>query len=227
MSDKREERTAIGKGGQSAGSPQDQAAGKPEESLRVPALLREWLHPGPDDSVLEVSADAVEKAVSSGTSYLLPYEDESFEIVTCCMQAARCPDAQMLLSEIGRVLKPGGRLGFQDLTLPPEAPAAVLVGAFERSRDPRHVQAYNETGWKTLIKRAGMLVERAELVDERHELGGRASDESGGGAATAELKAQMAEGTEGMRRWLAPENDAHAVRSFRHRHLVVLARKPG
>ncbi|MBN2848750.1 MAG: class I SAM-dependent methyltransferase, partial [Coriobacteriia bacterium] len=77
----------------------------------------------------------------------LPFDDASFDVVTCRIAAHHFPDAAAFFAEAARVLKPGGRLGFQDQTLPPEPTSAVLTDAFERLRDPSHNQAYNAEGW--------------------------------------------------------------------------------
>lgn len=156
----------------------------------------------------------------------LPYEDGTFDIVTCRIAAHHFPDAQVFFNEVARVLRPGGRLGFQDQTLPSEGPSAVLTDVFERTRDSSHNQAYNEVGWKTLIERAGMVIERSHLVDKRHDFADWTSRQGCSEATVAELTRQMDEAPEGMRRWLAPEYDGERLIAFNNRHLVVLATRP-
>lgn len=153
----------------------------------------------------------------------LPYEDGAFDIVTCRIAAHHFPDAQAFFMEVGRVLARGGRFGFQDQVLPPEGPSAVLTDAFERTRDPSHNQAYNETGWKTLIERAGMHVERSCIVDKRHDFAEWTARQGCDGETVAELTRQLGEAPEGMRKWLQPEYDGDRLLGFRGRHLVVLA----
>jgi len=156
----------------------------------------------------------------------LPYADATFDIVTCRIAAHHFPDAQLFLTEAARVLKPGGRFGFQDQTLPPEPTSAVLTDAFERTRDESHNQAYNLDGWVTLIERAGLAVEHTELVDKRHDFAEWTRRQDCGEATVAELLQQMAEAPPGMRRWLEPVYEGDRLVAFRNRHLVVLARKP-
>lgn len=156
----------------------------------------------------------------------LPFEDATFDVVTCRIAAHHFPDAQAFFVEVARVLKPGGRLGFQDQTLPPEPTSAVLVDAFERLRDPSHNQAFNVEAWQTLIERAGLVVERAELIDKAHDFAEWTTRQDCSEACVAELVQLMADAPEGMRRWYAPVYDGERLVSFRNRHLVVLARKP-
>lgn len=155
----------------------------------------------------------------------LPYAFGAFDIVTCRIAAHHFPDAQAFFYEVARVLKPGGRFGFQDQTLPPEAPSAVLTDVFERTRDASHNQSYNIDGWVALIERAGLIVERTELVDKRHDFAEWTARQNCDAATVAELQRLMAEATVGMRRWLEPVYEAGQLTAFRNRHLVVLARK--
>jgi len=161
----------------------------------------------------------------------LPFEDGSFDIVTCRIAAHHFPDAQAFFAEAARVLKPGGRFGFQDQTLPPEPTSAVLVDTFERVRDPSHHQAFSVAGWATMIERAGFLVEETEVIDKRHDFAEWTARQDCDGSTIERLGALMTDAPDGMRRWLEPEFEtvggtARLV-AFRNRHLLVLARKPG
>jgi ubiquinone/menaquinone biosynthesis C-methylase UbiE len=156
----------------------------------------------------------------------LPYDDATFDIVTCRIAAHHFPDVSAFFAEVARVLKPGGRFGFQDQTLPPEGPSAVLTDLFERTRDRSHNQAFNQLGWVTLIERVGLVVEHTELIDKRHDFAEWTARQDCDADAVAELEQLMAETPEGMHRWLEPVYDGTRLVAFRNRHLVVLARKP-
>lgn len=173
--------------------------------------------------LLEEHDCTAEFAVAEASA--LPYPDGAFDIVTCRIAAHHFPDAQAFFNEVARVLKPGGRLGFQDQTLPPEGPSAVLADVFERTRDSSHNQAYSEKGWKTLIERAELVVERSQMIDKRHDFRDWTDRQSCSEATVTELLRQMDEAPEGMRRWLQPEYDGERLKAFSNRHLVVLAAK--
>ncbi len=155
----------------------------------------------------------------------LPYPDSTFDVVTCRIAAHHFPDAFAFFEEVARVLKPGGRFGFQDQTLPPERTSAVLTDVFERTRDASHNQAYNIDGWVTLIERAGLSVQHTEIVDKQHDFIEWTQRQGCDEATVAELRQLMAEAPSGMRRWLEPVYRDHELVSFRNRHLIVLARK--
>lgn len=161
-----------------------------------------------------------------GEASALPYEDDSFDIVTCRIAAHHFPDAQAFFREVFRVLKPTGRFGFQDQTLPPEGPSAVLADTFERTRDASHNQSYNMQGWLTLIERAGLRTVHSEIIDKQHGFAEWTMRQGCDEACVAELEQMMDEAPVGMRRWLRPVYEDGHLKEFCHRHLVVLARKP-
>lgn len=156
----------------------------------------------------------------------LPYADASFDIVTCRIAAHHFPDAQAFFEEVARVLKPGGRFGFQDQTLPPEPTSAVMTDAFERMRDASHHCSYNIDGWVTLVSRAGLSVQHTEIIDKHHSFAEWTSRQDCSAACIEELCQMMAEAPTGMRRWLEPTYENHKLAAFRNRHLVLLALKP-
>lgn len=66
----------------------------------------------------------------------LPFGDASFDLVLCAETLEHVRDAQLLLSEVRRVLRPGGRLA---LTTPAHGRMtglAILTLGFERRFDP-------------------------------------------------------------------------------------------
>ena len=66
----------------------------------------------------------------------LPFEDSSFDLVVCVETLEHVRDVQLFLSEVRRVLEPGGELA---LTTPAHGRASalrILVRGFEESFDP-------------------------------------------------------------------------------------------
>ncbi len=157
----------------------------------------------------------------------LPFEDDSFDIVTCRIAAHHFPDAVAFFVEAARVLRPGGCLGFQDQALPDQRSSATTINLFERLRDPSHNHCYTPDSWMELATRAGLAVERHELFDKQLDFEWWAAIQSCSPDVCKRLRDIMREAPEGMREWMQPEfaEDGSLVR-FQNRQIVMLARKP-
>ncbi len=164
-----------------------------------------------------------------GHAAALPFDDASVDLVTCRIAAHHFRDAGAFFREAARVLVPDGRLAFQDHALPEAATSACLVDEFERVRDPSHHRAYSVRGWSDLAERAGLVVERCELFEKRHDFDEWCERQSCSGRAVAELTEIAATLPPQGRDWLAAEwSDSRPPRlvAFGNRHVVMLARKP-
>ena len=75
-------------------------------------------------------------------AHALPFEDNTFELVTNRIALHHYSDAQQAIREMARVLKPGGVLGFTDNTVPPDKQTAGAINHFEQLRDPSHHWCY-------------------------------------------------------------------------------------
>src|SRR5262249_61939463 len=103
----------------------------------------------------------------------LPFADASFELVTCRIAPHHFPDIPTCVSEVQRVLKPGGTFALAD-NIEPDAEstpgfvpielrdAALIYNAFEKIRDPSHSRCLGITEWSELIEDAGLRIEHKE-----------------------------------------------------------------
>jgi SAM-dependent methyltransferase len=73
-----------------------------------------------------------------GTAQEMPFEDGSFDLVTCVNSLHHLPDPHTALREIARVLGPGGRFAIQDYLRDPDPATADRWDEIERVRDPGH-----------------------------------------------------------------------------------------
>jgi SAM-dependent methyltransferase len=105
----------------------------------------------------------------------LPFDDNRFDLVLCAETLEHVRDVQLLLSEVRRVLAPGGRLA---LTTPAHSRLTglrVLVGGFERRFDPLspHIRFFTRRslgrllgelgfGVRSLKRRSGALLALAD-----------------------------------------------------------------
>ncbi|MDD9955478.1 MAG: class I SAM-dependent methyltransferase [Anaerolineaceae bacterium] len=156
----------------------------------------------------------------------LPFDDDSFELVTCRIAAHHFPDVPRFFQESARVLRPGGLLLLQDQALPVHRPSATWVDDFERRRDPSHHRAYSETGWRAFFDSAGLQVEGGAPVVKRHNLQGWARRQGNDEAAIARLDALLREAPAPAALWCAPRDLGGADASFLIRQVQLAGRKP-
>lgn len=96
-----------------------------------------------------------------GDAETLPFQNATFDIVTCRVAAHHFPHLRNALGEMARVTRPGGRVILDD-TCAPEAPElAELMNTWERRRDPSHVANHPPSRLKTLFEECGLSVDAA------------------------------------------------------------------
>jgi SAM-dependent methyltransferase len=147
-------------------------------------LLIEWCEPGPDAKVLDVATGGghvarrlreegctvvtVDPAPGMKADVLapadhLPFEDGSFDVVTCRIAAHHFADVQAAVQEMARV---SNRL----LVIEDNLFRGEQVEEAERLRDPTHVRCYSEDEWKGFVTGAGFEVEQVEHFDRRQSV---------------------------------------------------------
>ncbi len=95
----------------------------------------------------------------------LPFDDGSFDAVTCRIAPHHFPQPERFVAEVARVLRPGGRFGLVDNMVDDDA--SEFVNHFEKRRDPSHVRALSLEEWLDLIARAGLTVTAVERLRKR------------------------------------------------------------
>lgn len=94
----------------------------------------------------------------------LPFEDSGFDLVACAETLEHVRDVQLLLSEVRRVLRPGGTLA---LTTPAHGRLTgllILARGFERSFDPLspHLRFFTARSLGQLLHELGFDVRSLE-----------------------------------------------------------------
>jgi SAM-dependent methyltransferase len=147
-------------------------------------LLVEWCEPGPDVKVLDVATGGghvarrlreegctvvtVDPAPGMKADVLapadhLPFEDGSFDVVTCRIAAHHFADVHAAVQEMARV---SNRL----LVIEDNLFRGEQVEEAERLRDPTHVRCYSGDEWKGFVTGAGFEVEQVEHFDRRQSV---------------------------------------------------------
>lgn len=98
----------------------------------------------------------------------LPFEDASFDVVTCRIAPHHFANIPKAVQEASRVLRPGGRYMVIDTVVREDAEIAEFNNLLDQKRDPSHVQAHTFRAWVGFLVAAGLEVEAAESYFKRH-----------------------------------------------------------
>jgi ubiquinone/menaquinone biosynthesis C-methylase UbiE len=141
----------------------------------------------------------------------LPFEDESFELVTCRIAPHHFDSIPEFLAEVHRVLRPNGLFAVVDNVVP-EGSVGDYVNAFERFRDPSHLRAWTMDEWRTSLKAHGFAIAHEEQLYKKMEFKSWASrhDET----MQMLLRAMLAQVTPEVKSTLEPQG-ASAELTFR------------
>jgi SAM-dependent methyltransferase len=103
-----------------------------------------------------------------GSAEELPFADATFDLVTSRHAPHHFRDVPKFLSEVSRVLKPGGRFVMADqITL--EAENQTWVDEYQHTRDPSHFLQRTKAEWQQLSRDAGLTWVRDTVVPYRLE----------------------------------------------------------
>jgi SAM-dependent methyltransferase len=144
-------------------------------------LLVEWCDPGHDVKVLDVATGGghvARRLREEGCTVVtvdpapgmqpdvvahaedLPFEDGSFDVVTCRIAAHHFADIRKAVAEMARVTQ---RL----VVIEDNVFLDEQVEEAERLRDPTHVRCHSEDEWKEMLTEAGLEVEQLERFERR------------------------------------------------------------
>ena len=162
----------------------------------------------------------------------LPFEDATFDLVTCRIAPHHFADCGRFVRECARVLKavegaPGGMLLVQDHVLPNDEHAARYVDAFEKLRDPSHNRAYNEGEWIEMLQEAGLEVIHVEQLTKQHEFIPWVERQDCPAEVAARLIALLQDAPAPVTAWMQPHSVGTPQATFINHHIVIAGCKKG
>jgi ubiquinone/menaquinone biosynthesis C-methylase UbiE len=82
----------------------------------------------------------------------LPFSNAEFDVVTARLAPHHFPNPRRFVSEVARVLLPGGRFILDDNMGPEDDELFDFMDRFERWRDPSHVRALRLSEWRSICE---------------------------------------------------------------------------
>lgn len=82
----------------------------------------------------------------------LPFPSAEFDVVTARLAPHHFPNPRRFVSEVARVLQPGGRFILDDNMGPEDDELDDFMDRFERWRDPSHVRALRLSVWRSICE---------------------------------------------------------------------------
>jgi ubiquinone/menaquinone biosynthesis C-methylase UbiE len=161
----------------------------------------------------------------TGSAEALPFADSSFDLVTSRHAPHHFHDASKFLSEVYRVLKPGGRFVMAD-QITQHTEDFEWMDTWQRTRDATHFKQRLIPEWTELVQRAGLTWIADALVPYRLEFATWVQDSGSSKENIAALKRYAFDADAVRRRRLRLEfDDFGQIAAFRELMLVVHAVK--
>jgi ubiquinone/menaquinone biosynthesis C-methylase UbiE len=159
--------------------------------------------------------------VAHAKAEALPFEDETFDLVTCRIAPHHFDSIPRFLDETRRVLKRSGTFALVDNVVP-EGSVGDYMNAFERFRDPSHIRALTMQEWRDALRQHGFAVAHEEQLAKTMEF----SSWAGRHDATMQrlLRSMLAQTTPDVAAALAPQDKTGEL-TFRLSEGVFIARR--
>lgn len=172
----------------------------------APHVRRLWATDITDEMLAMVRQEVEKRAlknirVAYAKAETLPFEDQSFDLVTCRIAPHHFESIAAFLAETFRVLAPGGTLGLVDNVVPAGS-VGDYINAFERLRDPSHLRAWPMEEWRAALKDHGFAITHEEQTGKTMEFANWASRHDA--ITQALLRAMLAELSPAAAAVLAP-----------------------
>lgn len=94
-----------------------------------------------------------------GDAEKLPFQDHSFDLVTCRIAPHHFPNVQQFVSEVHRVLKANGKFLLDDNVAPEGNEFDHFYNKIEKIRDYSHFRAWKKTEWINMLEQEGFEIQ--------------------------------------------------------------------
>ncbi len=192
----------------------------------APHVERVWASDITQEMLDMVKAEAQKRGLSNlRTTYAkaeaLPFEDASFDLVTCRIAPHHFESIPQFLDEVRRVLKTSGVFAVVDNVVP-AGTVGDYVHAFERFRDPSHLRAWTMAEWRDALKAHGFAVAHEEQIGKAMEFKSWAARHDA--TMQALLRSMLAQVTPEVKAVLEPTGDGDGL-TFRLSEGLFIAKR--
>jgi ubiquinone/menaquinone biosynthesis C-methylase UbiE len=150
----------------------DSGSGTGALAFALAPLVREVVGVDADEERIEAARELAPDNVSFvvGDASALPFERASFDLAACARVLHHARRPELVVSELARVVRPGGRILLVDQIAPFDPLTALELDAFERARHPSHTRLLPDGDVRAMLEMNDLVVSRAEVHRERRPL---------------------------------------------------------
>lgn len=114
--------------------------------------------------MVRTATEAFEVAGAVADAEALPFATDAVDGVTCRIAAHHFPHPKQFVSEVARILRPGGVFAFEDNVVPEDPALGDFLNRVEAVRDPTHVESYTLSQWERWLADAGFDVQETQIL---------------------------------------------------------------
>ncbi|MBI4786283.1 MAG: class I SAM-dependent methyltransferase [Chloroflexi bacterium] len=154
-------------------------------------------------------------------AHALPFDDNTFDLVTNRIALHHYSDARKAISELARVCKPGMLVALTDNIVPPDKVTAGYINHFEKLRDPSHNWAYPTARLEAYFADANLKVEHREDFSKEIEFDPWADRMGADAQLKSKLRKLLEDAPEPVKLFLTPRADGDKVYFALHEAILV------
>jgi len=150
----------------------DAGTGAGTLALALAPLVREVVGVDAVPELLEAARANAPANVTfvEGDATSLPFGPFSFDIAASRRTLHHVARPELVVAELVRVTRLGGKIVVEDQIAPPDPLAALEVDRFERARDPSHTRLLPDGDLRQLFEANGLVLESRRYRTERRAL---------------------------------------------------------
>lgn len=152
----------------------DAGCGAGAFAFAVAPLVRDVVGVDQDAALLAAARERAPANCSfvEGDVAALPFGYGAFDVVGCLRVLHHTPRPSLVVSELARVVRPGGRLLVVDQLGDVDPLRSLALDRFEKERDPSHARLLPDADIRAFLEANDLVVVHDEVVRETREIEG-------------------------------------------------------